>query len=222
MLAGNIALVLLATLALQSADQITRLDSKPGQHKVRIEGTSTLHDWQVEGTVIGGRIEAGPGFPTEPGQEVKPGKVDARVEAFIPVRSLHSVNKDGTPYKDTMDQTMWDNLKQPTYPRIFFYLSELTLKEAPKTKDLPYTFDAKGDLVVAGVTNKISMLINATPLGGKIVKITGNTPVKMTDFGIKPEKIGLGIVSIKTADDVKLFFEWTVFQKPAASAGASK
>ena len=222
LLAGNVALMLLATPALPAAAQTIRLDAKPGQAKVRIEGTSTIHDWQAEGTVIGGHVEAGPGFPIEPGQEVKPGKVDARVEAFIPVRSVHSVKPNGTPYDDKMDETMWEKLNQLTHPRIYFYLSELTLKEAPKTKDLPYTFDAKGELVVGGVTNKISMPVNVTPVGGKVVKITGSTAAKMSDFAIPAEKIGLGFVSFKTADGVKLFFEWTVYQKVPAGAAPAK
>src|SRR5437764_1456247 len=36
----------------------TRLDARPGGARVRMEGTSTIHDWQVEGTVIGGHVEA--------------------------------------------------------------------------------------------------------------------------------------------------------------------
>src|SRR5947207_3085597 len=73
----------------------SRFVSKPGTAKVRVEGTSTIHDWQMEGTLIGGYLDAGPDFPTKPGAEVKPGKVNARVEAFVPVKSLKSYEKDG-------------------------------------------------------------------------------------------------------------------------------
>src|SRR2546428_7989830 len=93
-IAGNVALLLLCAAPLHGADQLTRLDAKPGQNKARIEGTSAMHDWQVEGPLIAGYLEVGQNFPIEPGQEVKPGKVEARGEAFIPVRSLKSVEKD--------------------------------------------------------------------------------------------------------------------------------
>ena len=191
--------------------QIARLESKAGGGKVRIEGTSTIHDWQVESTIIGGRLEAGHNFPLEPGEDVKPDKVDARVEAYIPVQSLKSIEKDGTPYSDRMDEVMYEHLKQPTSPRIYYRLSEFVLRETPTSKDLPYVFDSKGELAVAGVTNSISMPVEITPLGNKTVKVTGNTIVKMSSFGIEPPAV-MGI-AIKSGDEVKLVFEWTVAQK---------
>jgi len=53
-------------------------------------------------------------------------------------------------------------------------------------KPVYVTKDAKGELIVAGVTNKISMTVNVTPLGDRKVRITGATSVKMTDFGVEP------------------------------------
>src|SRR6266403_5403900 len=118
------SLSLLVTITSSTAgEQSVRFDSRSGS-KVRIEGTSSIHDWQVEGKLIGGHLEAGPNFPTEPGQSVQPGKVDAKVEAFIPVRSLLSIEKDGRPYKATMDDSMYGKLKVENSPKIFFYLNE--------------------------------------------------------------------------------------------------
>jgi hypothetical protein len=211
----RIATVCIAFAApLHAADPTTRFDSQPGS-KIRIEGTSSVHDWQVEGKLIGGFLEAGTGFPVEPGQTVPAGKVEARAEAFIPVRSLKSIEKDGRPYSDSMDDIMHGKLLQAENPRILYRLDELVLKESPKSPDAPYVFDAKGDLIVAGVTNKISMPVSITPLGGKKLKVSGNTAVKMTDFGIKPPAPALGLGLIKTGDEVKLNFEWMVGQKAA-------
>jgi hypothetical protein len=221
LIAASISLWLLTAVALQAAEAATRFNSKPGDLKVRIEGTSNVHDWQVEGKLIGGYIEVGPGFPSEPGQVAAPGKVDAKVEAYIPVRSLASIEKDGKPYSTAMDDIMYEKLLIQANPKILYRLTELTLKEAPKAKDAPYVFDSKGELVVAGVTNTISMPVNVTPLADKKLRITGSTSVKMTSFKIEPPapKIALGL--IKTGDDVKLIFEWTVVQKKAAPAPAS-
>ena len=80
---------------------------------VRIEGTSTVHDWQVEGHLIGGSAELGPGLPTRPGAQALPGVVDAKVSVFIPVRSLKSVEKNGSPYSDPMDEIMYGKLLEP-------------------------------------------------------------------------------------------------------------
>jgi len=216
----TVGAIVLASVCLQASGQTTRFDSRSGS-KVRIEGTSSIHDWQVEGKLIGGYVEAGPNFPSEPGQSVAPGKVEAKVEAFIPVRSLSSLEKDGRPYSSAMDDRMYQGLKADTNPRlrIIYRLDELTLKEPAKDKNSPYVFDSKGELVVAGVTNKISMPVNVLPLGGGKLKISGNTVAKMTDFKIEPPSPKGTFGIIKTGDEVKLFFEWMVEKsKPAAAA----
>jgi polyisoprenoid-binding protein YceI len=216
--AGTIALGLLAALSLPAADQMTIFTARSGS-KMRMEGTSNVHDWQVESSFIGGMLQAGSGFPTEPGQAATPGKVEAKADVFLTVRSLKSIEKDGRPYSDPMDNVMYEHLRADQNPKIIYHLTEFTLKEAPKSKDAPYVFDAKGDLALAGVTNKISMTVNVTPLGDKDkkVKISGTTSVKMTDFKVEPPapKIALGM--IKTGDDVKLIFDWMVAPRKAAA-----
>ena len=220
-IAGNLSLLLLAGLSLQAADMV-KFSARSGS-KMRLEGTSNIHDWQVESTLIGGYLEAGQGFPTEPGQNCTPGKVEAKGEAFVTARSLKSVEKDGKPYSDKMDEVMYEHLLAQKNPRIMYRLTELTLKEPAKSKDAPYVFEAKGDLAVAGVTNSITMPVNVQPLGDKKIKVTGTTTVKMTDFKVEPPapKIALGM--IKTGDPVKIIFEWNLAQRaptPAAAAAA--
>ena len=81
--------------------------------KVRIEGTANIihPTWQVESPIIGGSLELGPGFPLAAGQALEPGPVPARAKAFISVRSLKSVEKDGRPYSDRMDEVMYEHLR---------------------------------------------------------------------------------------------------------------
>ena len=219
LIAGSIALSLLATVSLPAADQMTTLAARSGS-KMRIEGTSNIHDWQVESPLIGGMMEVGPNFPLEPGQAATPGKVEAKAEVFIQVRSLKSLEKDGKPYSDKMDEVMWEHMKEPENKRIIYRLSELTLKEAPKAKDAPYVFDAKGDLAIGGVTNKITMTVNVLPLGEKKLKVTGTTNLKMTDFKIEPPAPKIAMGMIKTGDDVKLIFEWRLSPRKIPSAAS--
>lgn len=219
MIAKTVALLLLAMVSLPAAAQTTTLSARSGS-KMRIEGTSNIHDWQCESPFIGGMIEVGPNFPLEPGQAVTPGKVEAKGDVFIQVRSLKSIEKDGKPYMDSMDNVMWEHMRETENKRILYHLTELTLKEAPKAKDAPYVFDAQGELAVAGVTNKLSMVVNVLPLGEKKLKITGTTNLKMTSFKIAPPapKIALGM--IKTGDDVKLIFEWMLAPRKTPGAAA--
>src|SRR5436309_1240349 len=161
-----------------------RFDAKTGAGmKMRLEGTSTIHDWQAEGPLIGGFMEVGPQFPVEPGQAAAPGKMEAKVEVFVPVRSLKSIEKDGSPYSDKMNEVMYEKLKQSANPKILFHLTDLELKETAKSKEAPYVFEAKGELAVAGKTNKITMPVNITPLGEKKLKVNGTVTIKMSDYG---------------------------------------
>jgi hypothetical protein len=214
------ALLLLTMVSLPAAGQTTTLAARSGS-KMRIEGTSNIHDWQVESPFIGGMLEVGANFPLDPGQAVTPGKVEAKGDVFIQVRSLKSVEKDGKAYSDKMDEVMWEHMRETENKRIVYHLTELTLKEAAKAKDAPYVFEAKGDLAVAGVTNQLTMTVNVLPLGDKKLKITGSTNLKMTAYKIEPPapKIALGM--IKTGDDVKLIFEWMLAQRKAPAAAAN-
>jgi hypothetical protein len=217
LIAGNLALILLASLTARAAE-MAKYYAKPGS-KMRIEGTSNINDWQVESPLIGGYIEVGAGFPTTPGQAATPGKMEAGVECFVPVNQLRSRESDGKLYSDAMDAIMYEKLLEPKFPRITYHLTGLTLKEAAKTKDAPYVFEAKGDLAVAGVTNSITMPVNILVQTNNQMKVTGSVTIKMTSFKIDPPapKVALGL--IKTGDDVKLIFDWNVAQRaPAAAA----
>jgi hypothetical protein len=197
---------------------MTRFDAKSGS-KMRIEGTSSVHDWQVESSLIAGYLEVGPGFPVEPGQNATPGKVEAKAEVKISIRLLKSIKEDGKPYSDSMDEIMYGKLKIKEYPQIVYRLDELALKESAKGKDSPYLFESKGELAIAGVTNKISMPVSVLPLGENKLKISGTNVVKMTDFKIEPPAPTVALGLIKTGDEVKLIFDWIVVQKKPAAQG---
>ncbi len=208
-----IAVSLLAAGFAFGADQMTKYDPKPGS-KVTLDGTSSVHDWTVESTIIGGTMELGfdPANPT-------PGKVPAKVTATIPVRSLHSKGKIDP---KRMDEVMQETMKIQTAPRIEYRLSELVLKAAPKSATEPLQFDSKGELSMAGVTNQISMPVTMERLEGNQLKTKGNVTLKMTAFGMKPPapKILLGMIS--TGDDVKVSFEWLTQKGDATTASAAK
>jgi len=217
-IAGNLVL-LLAAICLQAAETKV-FTAKPGS-KMRIDGTANMihTHWAVQSPVIGGMVEVGPGFPTEPAQTVTPGKVEAKAECYVPARSLKSIKDDGKPYSDDMDDKMYGKLKVQDNPKIMYWLTELTLKEAAKDKDSPYVFDSKGEVVVTGITNAVAFPVNVLPMAGDKIKISGNTNLKMTDFKIEPPAPKIALGALKTGDEVKISFEWIVELKtPAAAA----
>lgn len=214
-------MLLLSAWSVQSAE-MTRFAAQSGS-RMQIDGTANIihTKWEVESRILGGWLEVGPEFPTKPGQEAKPGKVQAKGETFIPARALKSV-EEGKPYSDKMDDIMYGKMKAQEHPRITYRLTELALKETAKDKAAPYVFDSKGELQIAGVTNTVSFPVSVLPLGDKKLKITGTTSVKMSDYKVEKPEVNLVLGKIITGDDVKLTFEWNLVERPAPGPAAAK
>jgi len=192
-----VATVLAVSLAAQN---LTTYKGKPGS-KVRIDGSGNIHDWTVEGHIIGGALQLDSTFVSDPTKVAAGTKIPATVDANIPVRSI----KSG---KSAMDDVMHDAMHEKEFPKIFYHLKELTLKATPKSAEGPFEFDSVGDLAVSCKTNEIKMPVHMERADKSTMKTSGTTGLKMTSFGIKPPapKIALGL--IHTDDDVKITFEW--------------
>jgi len=200
LLVGTLALLPLLPVSVRAAEDWVRYNAVPNSSRVKVDGTSTIHDWSVGTTALGGYVEFDPAFDL-----AKPalGKVNAHCDVRIFVRQLKSDKTD-------MDNVMYDSMKEKDHRRIDYRLSEMVLKEAPKSPDAPFLFDTKGDLVVAGVTNKVQMPVTMVRVGADKLKFTGAASTKMTSFGIAPPtKLGL----FSTGDDVKITFEWLTAKK---------
>jgi polyisoprenoid-binding protein YceI len=190
-----------------SAGAQVRYQATP-KSTVKLDGTSTVHDWTVEGKIIGGTIEFESEDVLDPAKTA--GDVKAKVQVNIPVSSLQSGKK-------LMNEIMHDALKIKDHKAITYTLKEIK-PQARKAGD-PLKFDTKGDLTVAGVKKEIDMVVTLVPEGNKL-KATGSKQLKMTDFGIKPPAPAVGLGLIKTADEVTVTFEWNTMKKEAKTAAA--
>ncbi len=177
---------------------------------VRIEGTSTIHPWQVESRLIGGSVEFGSSFPPELGAIGSTGSIPAKASLFIPVRSLRSIEKDGRPYSDAMDEIMYGKLLAETHKRITYNLTSLSLVEMRSKDKGGLVCEATGNLCVAGVTNPVTMPVYIAQVAGGKIQFTGAVKVKMTDFKIVPPNPSFAGGAIKTGDEVNLSFAWWV------------
>jgi polyisoprenoid-binding protein YceI len=148
---------------------------------IRIEGTSTLHAWTMEGAAINGQIDA----------------TTSNAVVTIPVTSIKSEHAK-------MDKLMAEALKAKQHPEIRYELLEAT----PVTNPNAFAMKTKGRLTIAGVTRELAMDIQGTRNADGRYVLTGQAPVKMTSFGIKPPVAMLG--TIKTGDEVKVTFRWVV------------
>lgn len=195
------AVIAAATL---SAQEFVKFVPQPEGCKVRMDGTSTIHDWYAESKIIGGSVELDKNFPTDPAVKLQPGKINAKVNVFIPVRSLKSSSGRA------MDEIMYNHMEAKTYQRIEYRLLEMDLPSIP-ARGNPVA-KTVGELVVHGVTNKITMDVGIERISPTKIKFYSPVPVtlKMTDFKINPPNPNIGGVGIKTGDEVKVTFEWIV------------
>lgn len=174
------------TLALTLPAPADTYKARPGS-LVKIDGSSNIHDWTVESKLIGGDMELS-------GDLSKPGKVNAKATAKISVRSIKSDKK-------AMDDIMHAAMKVEQNPAIVFELKELTSQGDMK-------FQATGELSLAGVTKEVKFPVTMEKADGDLMKVKGVLDTKMTDFGIQPPAPNIPGNPIKTADEVKVTFEW--------------
>ncbi len=177
------------------AAEVTRYVPVPNSSKLRMDGTSTIHDWHAETDIIGGFMELEGTFLDG---KSTPATLKPKVEVKIPVRSLKSSGGR------RMDAVMQEHMKFEQHKTIEYKVLELAPKAGAAGQ-----FEAKGALTVGGVTRTNTMPVTIEKVDGKKFKVTGTAAIKMTDHGIKPPAPDIaGISLIRTGDDVKLKFEW--------------
>ena len=180
-----IAVLILAAAAVATADRYSGVTGSV----VKVEGTSTLHEWTMQGSTIQGEITA----PTPDNWNAP-----AKAVVTIPVASLKSEH-------GKMDKLMAEALKAGKYPEIRFEMVEATPRNATASA---FMLETRGRLTIAGVTKEVAMDVQGvrTPDGRYL--LTGQAPIRMTAFGIKPPTAMLN--TIKTGDEVKVSFRWVV------------
>src|SRR5438477_791251 len=152
--------VLLLAGALQAQSPI-RYNAQPGGGKIRIDGTSSFHDWIVETRAIGGFMEVEPGFDAD----LKTLKTTPTVEINIPVRQLKN-NEN----KTKMDSVMYEHMKLTNYTNVTYKLLNLTPKAGAASQ-----FDAQVALTIAGVTRTNIMPISIERIDKTKIKVKDNT-----------------------------------------------
>jgi len=175
-----LAMSLLATLLMinATAQDVYKLNEK--NSKLLIEGTSSLHDWEVN------------------------------AENFICETTLKKVNENSVsinninfkcPTEDVkshnriMDSKTHDALKAKKYPEITF-----RLENPANVKSSGGQAMVKGMLTIAGKTKAVNVTSNFGFKNDQTFTVTGEVPLKMSDFGIDPPTAMMG--ALKTGDEV--------------------
>jgi len=178
---------------------LIRYQGQPAGSTCKIEGTSNIHDWSMEGRLIVGYLEADAKFPESALTDPKAAR--PTVQVSIPVRSLKSPHT-------TMDTRMQKEMDEPNHKQIQYRLIELKPKSPAGTTGA-VEFDATGILTIKGVSRTNTIPVTILKADSKI-KVSGSMPAKMTDFGVTPP-VTLGLFT--TGDDIKISFEWMTAPK---------
>lgn len=191
-------IALLTVAALGAATERARYAAS-ATSSVTISGTSTIHDWTMKGSTIGGAIEIAPDIAADPTRSAS-WKSDkpALVTVTIPVTAIKSEHAK-------MDSVMLDAMKAKQFPEVKY---ELTQATPVKGNAEAFVLRTSGRVTVAGVTRDVEMDIAGTKTGAKSYAFAGEVPMTMTSFGIKPPTAMLG--TIKSGDAIKVAFRWVV------------
>jgi len=186
-----ISLLLVATVAVATE----RVRFAPVSNStVKITGTSTLHEWTINGA-----IDVAPEIAADPADAASwRSEKPALVSVKIPVTDIKSEHS-------RMTNIMLDALKAKSFPEIRYELLEA--EPAVSTQDA-FTVKTKGKLTIAGVTRDLQMNVTAIRAGSKQFVLIGDAPIKMTDYGITPPVAMLG--TLKTGNQVNVSFRWVV------------
>ena len=148
---------------------------------LKVEGTSTIHDWHMTSSQATGKAVMTPG----------PNGASAITNLTItmPVESL----KSG---KGQMDTNAYKALKTNKYPNIQFELTEVTSINGT-------TIKAKGKLTISGSSKTFTLDVKQK-LVGNAIEFSGTLPIKFSEFNVDPPTAIFG--TIKTGDALQLYF----------------
>ncbi len=157
-----------------------------------ISGTSSVRAWSCPGQGAI-KLTAGRSSPPVPGF---PNGVQT-VAITVPVKAIACEEKE-------MAEHLRDALKEKAYPEIVYRLDQYTLTGTDTAK-------TTGQLTITGVTKPISFDVRLVP-SPHGVRSVGETSIDMTQFGVVPPTLWLGM--LKVGKDVRVRFDAVLQPSP--------
>ncbi len=182
----GMALALATTLATGLAAQgtnVLRLAIGP-ESKIWIEGSSTVRKFSCSSAA----------FEATARPTVSPVTAVQTVDVTVPVKSLSCGN-------GTMEEHLRKALKAEQNPEIRFELKSYTLGE--KTAE-GTEVKATGVMTIAGTSKTVELTGVASPTATGL-RVKGETPLRMTEYGVKPPSLMLG--TLKVADAITVHYD---------------
>jgi polyisoprenoid-binding protein YceI len=160
------------------AQQAYSLEQEP---QLKVEGTSTIHDWEMVSSRATGTAQAS--FNDDGSFNI------TSLYVALPVKSL----KSG---KSQMDVNAYKALKADKFSEIRFELAEVLAITSS-------TIRATGKLTIAGTSRTITIEVKYA-LKDEAIQFSGTKSIKFSEFNIDPPTAIFG--TIKTGDGLELSF----------------
>ncbi|HZI04149.1 MAG TPA: YceI family protein, partial [Archangium sp.] len=167
--------------------------------ELAIDGKSTVRDFTCKSKGMDARFT-----PGESGGELTLEQLTGalrEVQLEIPIRKLDCAN-------GTMNEHMHGALLMAQHPIIRFRMSGY---EAGAAKDGQVPLRIRGELTMAGVTRPIDLVARATSASEGKLRVQGQYPLRMTDWGVRPPTLMLG--TLKVGDSVVVRFDFALARK---------
>ncbi|VBB47489.1 YceI family protein [uncultured Paludibacter sp.] len=164
-------LAVMGTFQLSFAQQSLKID--PRNFVMTISGTTNVHDFKSKVTQINGNITFANNQPKTFTLEV-------------PVKSIVSGEK-------LMDKKTYEAFNESKNPKILFNMTDIN---SVQTKGDQITANVSGNLTMAGVTKKITLVANGKKVKSGTYEFSGTTQLKFSDFNMKPPTAMLGVMKV--------------------------
>lgn len=155
--------------------------------KLTVNGTSTMHDWEMKTT----KIACNATFTFYEDGDL--GGLTL-LNFTMPAESLKSE-------RSGMDNNAYKALKTSQFPTITFNMTNATVS-ADGT-----IIKCNGKLTVAGVTKDIDLVAKCKVNTDKSINVQGSRKINMKDWDIEPPTFMMG--AVKTGQDVTISFDLT-------------
>lgn len=176
---------LLLMMSFTPSEYVVTYKTNNAQSTIQIEGTSTLHDWEMKAQNLTGTIDV----------DIYTDSINIKdLSLVVPVKSLKSGNSG-------MDNNAYKTLKSDANPQIRYQFASVRNLEKVSANKLKLV--TKGRLTVGGKTQIMTIPLTAT-IKDRGVELAGTTRFKMSSFDLEPPTFMFG--SVTTGDEITIHF----------------
>jgi polyisoprenoid-binding protein YceI len=163
--------------------------SEPKSNHMKLSGTSSLHDWDMNAHIFTGKAE----FDFKKGDDQTLIGLNS-LNFSLPVTNLKSDKKG-------LDKNAYNALNTDKHKNIIYTL--LTAKVSPE-KEGKFLIKTTGNLSISGVTREVAMDVYCVVNKDASISCSGTEELKMTDYKVEPPSFMFG--AMKTGDAITLDF----------------